>query len=87
MDIDDLNLLESLDKLSAIIARYNPENIYNMDETGLFFRLLPRYILLMPFDPRMLGVQEVRKNLKNECRLFGQMEQELTKFHAHLSKN
>ncbi len=27
---------------------YDPENVYNMDETRLFFRLLPRYSILMP---------------------------------------
>jgi hypothetical protein len=44
----DLRLLAALDDLYAIIAQYDPENVYNMDETGLFFRLLPRYSLLMP---------------------------------------
>jgi len=44
----DPRLLAVLDDLYAIIAQYDPENIYNMDETGLFFRLLPRYNLLMP---------------------------------------
>jgi hypothetical protein len=44
----DLGLLVVLDDLYAIIAQYDPENVYNMDETGLFFRLLPRYSLLMP---------------------------------------
>jgi hypothetical protein len=44
----DLGLLATLDNLYAIIAQYDPENVYNMDETGLFFRLPPRYNLLMP---------------------------------------
>ncbi len=43
----DPGLLVALDDLYAIIAQYDLENIYNMDETGLFFRLLPRYSLLM----------------------------------------
>jgi hypothetical protein len=43
----NLGLLAALDDLYAIIAQYDPENVYNMDETGLFFRLLPRYSLLM----------------------------------------
>jgi len=41
-------LLIALDDLYAIIAQYDLENVYNMDETGLFFHLLPRYSLLMP---------------------------------------
>jgi hypothetical protein len=44
----DPGLLAALDDLYAIIAQYDLENVYNMDDTGLFFRLLPRYILLMP---------------------------------------
>ncbi len=44
----DLRLLAALDDFYAIIAQYDPENVYNMDETGLFFCLLPRYNLLMP---------------------------------------
>jgi hypothetical protein len=44
----DLGLLAALENLYAIIAQYDPENVYNMDETDLFFHLLPRYSLLMP---------------------------------------
>ncbi len=44
----DLGLLAILDDLYAIIAQYDLENVYNMDETTLFFRLLPRCSLLMP---------------------------------------
>ena len=45
---DDPKLLAALLKLYAVIEQYDLEYIYNMDETGLFFRLLPRYSLLMP---------------------------------------
>jgi hypothetical protein len=44
----DHGLLAVLDDLYVIIAQYGLENVYNMDETGLFFRLIPRYSLLMP---------------------------------------
>lgn len=30
-----------LDKVSSIVAKYSPKDIYNIDETGLFFRALP----------------------------------------------
>jgi hypothetical protein len=33
----DLGLLVALDDLYAIIAQYDLENVYNMDETGVFF--------------------------------------------------
>jgi len=48
VDKNDPELLSALEELYSIIAQYDPENVYNMDETGLFFRLLPRYSILMP---------------------------------------
>ena len=48
MNTTDPQLLESLDKLYAILRKYPPSCVYNMDETGLFHRLLPCYTLLMP---------------------------------------
>ncbi len=48
VDKNDPELLSTLEELYFIIAQYNPENIYNMDETRLFFRLLPKYSILMP---------------------------------------
>jgi hypothetical protein len=41
-------LLATLEELYEIIMQYDLKNVYNMDETGLFFRLLPKYNLLMP---------------------------------------
>jgi hypothetical protein len=48
VDKNDPELLSALEELYSIITQYDPENVYNMDETGLFFRLLPRYSILMP---------------------------------------
>ncbi|XP_065642990.1 jerky protein homolog-like [Hydra vulgaris] len=50
VDKDDPVLLQQLEDLYSVIKTYRPENVYNMDETGLFFRLLPRYSLLMPTE-------------------------------------
>jgi hypothetical protein len=41
---NDPKLLAALEELNVIIAQYDPENVYNMDETDLFFRLLLRYL-------------------------------------------
>jgi hypothetical protein len=38
----DLGLLATLNDLYTIIAQYDPENVYNMDEIDSFFRLLLR---------------------------------------------
>jgi hypothetical protein len=48
VDKNDPELLSALEELYSIIAQYDLENVYNMDEIGLFFRLLPRYSILMP---------------------------------------
>ena len=50
VDRENPDLVAALDKLYAIISKYDLENVHNMDETGLFFRLLPKYTLLMPFE-------------------------------------
>jgi hypothetical protein len=48
VDKNDPELLSTTEELYSIIAQYDLENVYNMDETGLFFHLLPRYSILMP---------------------------------------
>jgi hypothetical protein len=47
VDKNDPKLLSALEELYSIITQYDPENVYNMDENGLFFCLLPRYSILM----------------------------------------
>jgi Tc5 transposase DNA-binding domain/Fission yeast centromere protein N-terminal domain len=39
------NLPEERRKLQELLSNYNPEDIYNADETGLFYRLLPNQTL------------------------------------------
>ena len=43
-EVDKSNpvLLENIERLKAEIDKFDTENIYNMDETGLFYRVLPR---------------------------------------------
>ena len=41
VDKDDPVLLEQLDGLYRTISQYDAENVYNMNKTGLFFRILP----------------------------------------------
>ena len=79
----DLGLQAALDDIYAIIAQYDPENVYNMDETGQFFRLLPRYGLLMPGE----DISTSRGKKKNPKIGFllscAPTLWELTKFLAH----
>ncbi|XP_065652905.1 tigger transposable element-derived protein 6-like [Hydra vulgaris] len=64
VDKNDPVLLQQLEDLYSVIKMYRPENVYNMDETGLFIRLLPRYSLLMPTES--LVTTRGVKNLKKE---------------------
>jgi hypothetical protein len=45
---NDPELLVALEEFYKIIVQYDPENVYNMDNTSLFFQLLLIYTLLMP---------------------------------------
>jgi hypothetical protein len=44
---NDLELLVALEEFYMIIAEYDSKNVYNMDNTGLFFWLLLRYLRQM----------------------------------------
>jgi hypothetical protein len=65
---NDPELLAALEELYEIISNYKPENVYNMDETGLFFRLLPRYSLLMPEED--LSTTRGKKKSKDRLSLI-----------------
>ena len=81
VDRENPDLVAALDKLYAIIAKYCPENVYNMDKTGLFFRLLPKYILLMPFED-VSSTRGKKKGKERVLLLVCAMPQERTKSHA-----
>ena len=40
-EVDTEGLEPEIQKLHDIIAEYDLDNVYNIDETGLFFKLLP----------------------------------------------
>ena len=48
VDKTDPKTLSELKVLYDEISKYEPDCIYNMDETGLFFRILPKYSVLLP---------------------------------------
>ena len=50
VDPNDPQLLASLESLYTIVNEYDPHYVYNMDETSLFFRLVPRYTMLLPSE-------------------------------------
>jgi hypothetical protein len=62
----DPRLLAALDDLYAIIAQYDLENVYYMDKTGLFFRLLPRYSLLILDE----DISTIKGKKKSKDRVF-----------------
>lgn len=50
VDKDGPTILATLEVLYKIIEQYEPSNIYNMDETELFVRLVPRYTIPLPTE-------------------------------------
>lgn len=52
LDKSDPALLQQLDDFYAELSKYHPDHIYNMDETGLFYRMLPRYTILVNNEDR-----------------------------------
>lgn len=50
VDRNHPDMLLKLSQLEQLIDQYDEDNVYNMDETGLFFRLIPRYTLLLPHE-------------------------------------
>ena len=42
----DMSLVHTgREKLQQVLKEYNPEDVFNFDESGLFFRLGPTYTL------------------------------------------
>ena len=48
MNKEDPAFLEQLNKLYDEIKTYDADRIYNMDETGIFFRMIPNYTYILP---------------------------------------
>ncbi len=65
---NDPELLAALKELYGIIAQYDPKNVYNMDETGLFFQLLLRCSLLTPNED--ISTTKGKKKAKDRVSLI-----------------
>jgi hypothetical protein len=64
--VDHEKIKEGITKMKNIIADFDEENVYNMDETGLFYRLLPRKSYVFKgTESRMRG----KKGMKAKDRL------------------
>ena len=64
VDKEDPELLAALDDLYATISRYDPENVYNMDETCSF----DFYQVTLCLCHSKISVQlEEKRKLKNAC--------------------
>lgn len=51
-------LLDALDNLYDVVREYKPKNIYNMDKIGLFFRLIPKYFVLLSTKDKSITCDE-----------------------------
>ena len=52
VDINDPTLVDAMEALREKVAQYPPENVYNMDETGLFYRMIPKYTVLCAHEAK-----------------------------------
>ena len=73
--VDLKNVDEWKVKLKMICEGYEPRNIYNGDERGLFFRALPRKTLSMKWEPCKGGNFSIERltiflcaNMEGECK-------------------
>ena len=82
MDRENPDLVAALDKLYAIISKYDLENVNNMDKTRLFFWLLPKYTLLMPFED--VSSTRGKKKAKERVSLVVCANATRTKCHSHI---
>lgn len=67
-EVDKKNpeLLQALSGLYKKISKYEPENVYNMDETGLVFRTLSTVSSALPNE----NVNTIRGKKKTKDRIF-----------------
>lgn len=53
--------------LQEKVAKYDLENVYNMDETGLFYKLLPRHGYVHQSECRSMFSNNERERQSNTC--------------------
>ena len=64
-DVDRAAVADGIARLRAEISKYDPENVYNMDETGLNYHLLPRQTYVHRSEKNVRGT----KNMKAKDRV------------------
>ena len=63
VDRNDPTILKELEELMNVIDKFEYKNVYNMDETGLFFRMIPRFTLLCPTeDEKSVRGRKIKKD-------------------------
>jgi transposase-like protein len=59
-DVDLIAVADGIAKVREEISNYHPENVYNMDETGLNFRLLPRQTYVHKTEKNVRGTKSMK---------------------------
>ena len=62
--------INRLAELDRIIGEYEPKNIFNMDETGIFYRCLPNRTYVLEKNVHRKNVRGT-KSMKDKSRLSG----------------
>jgi hypothetical protein len=56
--------------IHATIVKYKPENVYNMDESGLFFKVLPNKSYVLKTEKRCVRGTRAMKETKARISIF-----------------
>jgi len=59
-DVDRAGVADGIARLQEVINDYEPENVYNMDETGLNFQLLPRQTYVHRSEKNIRGTKSMK---------------------------
>ena len=68
--VDAEAVKDEMDELRALIATYKPENVYNMDETGLLYKCLPNRSYVKESEVKTARGTSFMMNDKNRTTLY-----------------
>ncbi len=60
-------VVDGIARLHEEISHYDPENVYNMDETGLNFRLLPRQTYVHKAENNVRRTKSMSQKIESHC--------------------
>ena len=63
MDVDLAAVAVGIARLQEEISNFDPENVYNMDKTGLNFHLFPRQTYVHRMEKNVRGMKSMKSKV------------------------